>query len=101
ETVAEAAERAGAVGCAVILNAAPATELPSELLTTIDLLIANEVEAATLLQRRLPAEPDDAALALLALGVGGAILTLGEGGLWLAQAGRLEHVPAFPVHAVD
>jgi len=101
DTIAAAAERAQAAGCKVILNAAPATELPSELLTTIDLLVANEVEAATLLHTRLPAKPDDAALALLALGARGAILTLGERGLWLAQAGRLDYVPAFPVRAVD
>ena len=101
KTVAAAAESARAAGCAVILNAAPAVELPPELLSAVDLLVANEVEAATLLHGRLPARPDDTALALLALGVGGAILTLGERGLWLAQAGRLEHVPAFEVRAVD
>jgi len=101
ETVAAAAERARAAGCTVILNTAPARELPSELLTTIDLLVANEVEAATLLHARRSSKPEDAALALLALGAQGAILTLGERGLWLARAGRLDYVPAFPVRAVD
>jgi ribokinase len=90
-----------AAGCAVVLNAAPATELPPELLRAIDLLVANEVEAATLLRGRLPAEPGEAALALLKLGGRSAILTLGERGLWVATAGQLEHVPAFGVRAVD
>jgi len=46
--------------------------------------------------------PARAVAALLELGAArAAILTLGDQGLWLAEAGHQQHLPAFAVRAVD
>ena len=103
ETVSRAAEIARAHEVTVILNPAPARPLPAELLAMVDVLIPNESETALL--TGLPvgdqAQTRAAATALLDLGVGTVILTLGERGAMLAQEGRTELVPAFTVTPVD
>lgn len=48
ETVIEAARAARAGGTRFVLNAAPARELPPELLEHVDLLVVNEVEALSI-----------------------------------------------------
>ncbi|NIR27690.1 MAG: ribokinase, partial [Gammaproteobacteria bacterium] len=69
-------------GVPVILNPAPAQNLPRELLSLVDFLIPNESETALL--TNLPttsyAEIDVAARKLLQLGVEAVIMTLGERG---------------------
>jgi ribokinase len=103
ETVTRAAEVARAHGVRVILNPAPARSLPAALLSLVDVLIPNESETALL--TGLPvgdqAEAEAAAAALRGMGVGTVILTLGERGALLAQAGAAELVPAFEVTPVD
>jgi ribokinase len=103
ETVTRAAEVARAHGVRVILNPAPARSLPAALLSLVDVLIPNESETALL--TGLPvgdqAEAEAAAAALQGMGVGMVILTLGERGALLAQAGATELVPAFEVTPVD
>jgi ribokinase len=103
ETVARAAQAAHAYGVPVILNPAPARPLPDALLALVDVLIPNESETALL--ARMPADDEAqaeaAAAALLKLGAGTVILTLGERGALLAQAGGATHVPAFRVTPVD
>jgi ribokinase len=103
ETVTRAAEVARAHGVTVILNPAPARSLPAGLLSLVDVLIPNESETALL--TGLPvgdqSQTEAAATALLDLGVGTVILTLGERGAMLAQAGRMELCPAFAVVPVD
>ena len=103
ETVTRAAEVARAHGVRVILNPAPARSLPVALLSLVDVLIPNESETALL--TGLPvggqAEAEAAAAALREMGVGTVILTLGERGALLTQAGTAELVPAFEVTPVD
>ena len=103
ETVTRAAEMARAHGATVILNPAPACPLPAQLLALVDVLAPNESETALL--TGLPvgdqAEVEEAAVALLDLGVGNVILTLGERGALLAWRGRTEFFPAFDVSPVD
>jgi len=103
ETVTRAAEVARAHGVTVILNPAPARSLPAGLLSLVDVLIPNESETALL--TGLPvgdqSQTEAAATALLDLGVGTVILTLGERGAMLAQAGKMELCPAFAVVPVD
>ncbi|WP_127497517.1 ribokinase [Actinoplanes solisilvae] len=96
ETVVAAARVARAGGTRMILNAAPARELPPELLVNIDLLVVNEVEALTVTGGDAIDVP-----ALLAL-VPRVVLTLGGGGSRYADRdGRDETVPAFHVEVTD
>lgn len=90
--------RARARGARVVLNLAPAGEMPAEALRALDLLVANEHEAAWL-AARLGCGVDAMALHR-ALGIGVAV-TLGEAGAEAATAEGRIRVPAFPVRAVD
>jgi len=96
ETVTAACKAARAGGARTIVNAAPARELPPDLLANVDLLVVNEVEAQTI--SGLPA-PDMAALLALVPRV---VMTLGGAGSRYAERdGRDETVPAFVVEATD
>jgi ribokinase len=83
----------------VIVNLAPFTPLPAEVLHRIDVLIVNEIEAATLVGENL----DHSVLATRALAHGprAVIVTVGSEGCWLADASGLVHIPAIPVQVVD
>ncbi|MET7667475.1 ribokinase [Micromonospora luteifusca] len=96
QTVTAAAVAARAAGTRVILNAAPARELPPELLAAVDVLVVNEGEAQTLAGRGRE-EPR----ALLEL-TPRAVLTLGGEGAWYVDRDGAEvHVPAVQVDVVD
>ncbi|WP_326560584.1 ribokinase [Micromonospora sp. NBC_01796] len=96
ETVLEAATAARAAGTRVVLNAAPARELPAELLDLVDLLVVNEHEA----QAVSGAGREDPGALLDA--VPRAVLTLGADGAWYGDRdGTTAHIPGFPVDAVD
>ncbi|MEH1053824.1 ribokinase [Micromonospora sp. CPCC 206171] len=96
ETVTAAALAAREAGTRVILNAAPARQVPAELLAAVDLLVVNEPEAQALTGRGRD-EPQ----ALLEL-VPRAVLTLGGEGAWYGDRdGADVHVPAVEVNVVD
>ncbi|GLZ57830.1 ribokinase [Micromonospora sp. NBRC 107095] len=96
QTVTAAAVAARDAGTTVILNAAPARDLPPELLAAVDLLVVNEGEAQALAGRGRE-EPR----ALLDL-TPRAVLTLGGAGAWYVDRDGTEvHVPAVPVDVVD
>ncbi|MEU4215312.1 ribokinase [Actinoplanes sp. NPDC026623] len=96
ETVVAAAQAAQGGGTRVILNAAPARELPPELLAAVDLLVVNEGEARAITGS---AEPDVAGLLALVPRV---VLTLGGAGSWYADRdGADERIPACAVDVVD
>ena len=96
ETVTAAARAARAGGTLTVLNAAPARELPPELLEVVDLLVVNQGEATAITGS---AEPEMGALLALVPRV---VLTLGgNGSRYADREGREEHVPAFRVDAVD
>lgn len=103
DTVIRAAEVAHAHRVMVVLNPAPARQLPETLLSLVDVLVPNESEAALL--TGLPvgdqAEAEAAARALWESGAGTVILTLGERGALLAQSGDIVLFPAFDVTPVD
>jgi ribokinase len=101
EAVARAAELAHAHGVTVVLNPAPARELPAELLALVDVLVPNESETAILTGLPASGQAEVQAAALLELGVGAALLTLGERGALLARPEGTKHVPAFRVTPVD
>ncbi|MGW3603683.1 ribokinase [Micromonospora sp. NPDC005161] len=96
QTVASAAVAARAAGTRVILNAAPARDLPPELLAAVDVLVVNEGEAQTFTGRGR-----DEPRGLLDL-VPRAVLTLGGEGAWYVdREGTEVHVPAVRVDVVD
>jgi ribokinase len=85
----------------VVLNAAPARPVPSATLRRVDVLIVNEREAAMLLGGD-DRDPRIALDALLELGPGAVIITLGANGAAVAtSSGERWHVPAPPTKVVD
>jgi ribokinase len=80
----------------VILNAAPARELPPELIDAVDLLVVNQSEAQAITGR------DDPDLADLLALVPRVVLTLSGDGSWYADRdGRNERIPPFRVKVAD
>lgn len=105
--VLSATDLANAAGVRVILNPAPASVLPRNLLAQVDVLTPNESELATLSGQAADTQTGRrrALQMLLDAGVGMIVLTLGSDGVLLAhlQDGELclEHFPAEAVKAVD
>jgi len=95
-----AARFARTAGVAVILNTAPVSQCPPELLSLADVLVANEVEAAALAPGS-PETPVEQAQAFLAAGPRIAVVTLGAEGAVFATAASVGNLPAFPVESVD
>jgi ribokinase len=105
ETVRWALREARRRGKVTALNPAPARvlPLPADLLPLVDYLTPNEGEAGLLTGKELRA-PDDveaAGQALVAAGVGTAVVTLGaEGAVAVERAGCIR-VPGFSVSSID
>jgi ribokinase len=91
-------------GSRVILNAAPAaSSLADALLGQVDVLVVNEVEAATLFGGPVASLEDAAAAGRAALnrGAGAAIVTLGAAGAVVVDRSGTTRVAAYSVLAVD
>lgn len=103
ETVGRAISLAREVGKQVILNPAPAADLPAGFLEGVTVITPNEVEAAMLLGWPMdkPLDGEEAARALLDRGVSAAVVTLGPQGAAVATSGRTWRVEALPVQPVD
>ena len=91
QSVLAAAEAARARGCRFLLNPAPATVLPLELLKLCDVVTPNDRELKILGQREL-----------FRSGVGAVVVTRGARGVDLLRKDGVEHhQDAFPVEVVD
>ncbi|MCS6880108.1 MAG: ribokinase [Oscillochloridaceae bacterium] len=103
EAVVAAANAARRAGVPVILDPAPARELPAELYRLADIITPNESEAATLVGFDLSDEAARiaAARALHARTGGAVALKLGEHGALLFASDQFLRLPALPVRAVD
>jgi ribokinase len=103
ETVERAVEVADEVGALVVLNPAPAAQIPERILRLVDVLTPNEFEAATMLGRAIDNRytPAFAARDLLAMGVQSVVLTLGSEGAVCATEVRTQEIPGKRVRAVD
>jgi ribokinase len=112
ETIAAAVSLARESGVKVILNPAPARDLPLDLLAGIDVLAPNEPETALLTGMPVGTSEESRAAAkkLLQLGVGSVVLTLGSRGALVLDGAPSEDgganahftlVPAHPVEVVD
>lgn len=98
ETVLAAARAGREAGALVVLNAAPARELPAGLLAEVDVLVVNAGEAAELAG---DGDPRDAATRLLGQGPATVVVTLGGEGCLVAKDRGMARLPADPVQVVD
>jgi ribokinase len=104
DAVVAAARLAHERGLTVVLDPAPAQELPAELYTLVDIITPNEVEAGQLVGVAIKNHNDAAGATkmLLSLGVKTVIVKMGALGVLYAQAeSEPILVPAFEVQAVD
>ncbi len=103
ESVLAAARIANGAAARVILNPAPARDLPDELLALVSVLTPNEAEAARLAAVPIDDEPSlgDAASALLRRGVGAVVITLGAAGAYVATTDFRETIRGYRVEARD
>jgi ribokinase len=92
------ARRAGERGARVLLNLAPAGEVPADVLRALDWLILNEGEAAELADAH--GLGVDAAALATALGIG-VVTTLGADGIAACRGDQRWRVPALPIQPVD
>jgi len=104
DTVTAGAEAARNHGVKVILNPAPATPLPGELLSRVDILIPNESETAQL--TGLPvnnlSQVEKAGRTLVKRGISTVVVTLGERGAYQIEADKpARHISSYPVAVVD
>lgn len=102
ETVEKAAQLGKEAGAVVVLNAAPARELPKRLLSKLGVLVVNESETFAL-TGRLPDSPDSALGAARELSsvVPSVVVTLGSQGACWVEGASNGRQPGFPVRAVD
>lgn len=104
ESAWECADMAHESGGSVILNAAPAGELPAALLAAVDVLIVNEGEATAVLRHLGALRPemrvDEQACTLTRL-VPAVVVTRGAAGLVLATSDGVVSMAALRVPVVD
>ena len=98
-----AAEIAGENSTVVILNPAPACQIPNEFLKFVDYLTPNEIETEMLTGVKVSDQSgaERAARVLLDKGVSAVVLTLGSRGTLLLTENTTVSVPAHKVNVVD
>lgn len=104
ETVAWTIARARKAGAKVILNPAPISRLlPTSWLKSVDYLVPNEIEAASItgISVKTIDEARTAARALRAAGAANVIVTLGAQGVLASHHNVLRHHPVRAAQAVD
>ena len=101
--VLSAAQRAKANHVRVILNPAPAQELPDELIALADFMIPNESELSLLTNQSVhdSTSAEQAAHILLRRGAKNVIVTLGNQGALIVNNTQVEHVATYKVDVVD
>lgn len=101
--VVQAAEMGHRAGATVILDPAPAQELPAELYPLIDILTPNETEAELLAGFPIETinDAESAARLFHQRGVDQVIVKMGERGAVIADQSGVSYIAAFPVDAVD
>ncbi|MEQ4937975.1 ribokinase [Proteus terrae] len=104
DSVLKAAEIAKQENVQVILNPAPAQELPDELLSLVDIITPNETETEYLTGIKVidDESAQQAADVLHNKGIKTVLITLGSRGVWVSEQNNKGCiVPAFKVKAVD
>ena len=98
DTIIYAAKKAKEYGCKVLLNPAPATKLPEELLSYTDIIIPNEHEAAIITGYE---NEEEALRALYDNGNRHVIVTLGSKGCIYNDGKEIKTQESFKVKAID
>lgn len=104
ETVVHTVELARSHGVKVVLNPAPIRQFPTHILQYVDVLTPNQHEAASLIGAEGEGnnlDAQEAAKALLEMGVAAVVITLGADGAYVATHERAERIDAVKVQAVD
>ena len=103
EIIAYAIDKAKEAGCIVVLNAAPAIELPEECLSQVDLLVVNEVEAEFYCHEKIDSvEKAKTEIKKMAEKYNNnVIFTLGKDGAVAYENGTIEFIPAMKVDAIE
>jgi ribokinase len=107
ETTFEAVEAALRIarqaGVLTILNAAPAFQFRTGLLSLCDIAIVNEHEAAIIAGCKVtdPGTVGSAASEIRRQGAHNALITMAAAGVWADFSDWQGHIPSYPVHAVD
>lgn len=102
-TVLAAARKARENNIRVILNPAPAKEIPDELIALADFIIPNETELSLLTNQTVDDLPsvEQAAISILQRGAKNVIVTLGEKGALIVNKDTSTQVDTYPVDVVD
>lgn len=102
-TVLRAAQRAKENNARVVLNPAPAKELPDELIALADFIIPNETELSLLTKQKVSdmASAESAAKNLLRRGAKNVIVTLGGKGALIVNTETCKQVDTYQVNVVD
>lgn len=103
DLTAHIAAQGRAHGMTVILDPAPAAQLPAEVWRDVDIVTPNETEASIIsgIEVTDAASAERAGRWFLDQGVGAAVITLAEQGSCVVTAERVEIVPPLRVEAVD
>ena len=103
EIIAYAIDKAKEAGCTVVLNAAPAIELPEECLSKVDILVVNEVEAEFYCHEKIDSvEKANTEIKKMAEKYNNnVIFTLGKDGAVAYENGTIEFIPAMKVDAIE
>lgn len=103
QTVEYAARKAFEKGVKVVLNPAPARNLPKELLRYLYMITPNRIEAEMLTGIKITHDADAEGVAeeIRAMGVKNVIITLGSKGCFIKEDGVSYRVDAFKVEPVD
>lgn len=103
ETVIRAAKIAREAGVPVVLDPAPAQDLPAELISLATWITPNETEAARLIHQSKELPPESVADRLMAMGARNVVLKRGEHGCYVKgrDCAAGVQVPAFVSKAVD
>ena len=103
ESIMRAADIAKEYGTKVVVNPAPFKEMPTEFYSKVDILVPNEHEAFSLCGIYPEDEQSsrEALKALMALGVGRAVITLGDRGCIYNEGTDAVICPAIKTKAVD
>ncbi|MEK6781002.1 MAG: ribokinase [Bacteroidota bacterium] len=103
EAVVHAVRLAKQFGKKIILNPAPARQLPDELLKELFMMTPNESEAGILLGIEIKgiAAIKDAAKKLYEKGVANVVITLGADGAYIYNADGGQHITTIKVETVD
>lgn|SRR5450756_2294548 len=94
---------AASEGVRIILNPAPACEVPDELLALVDILTPNEVEASIIsgVNVSTPEDAREAARVLMDKGTKSIVITMGSQGVFATTGEEERFIPSVDVEAID